>query len=278
MQLKHQATEIKKGIHMALIQVQLDNGIATVTLNRPDKKNAMSFALLQALHSTAKQLRKNRDLRAVILTGQNQVFSTGIDLHDLNNPKNSLYAAWQLLKPGQSLFQKAFLVWQDLPVPVIAALEGYCLGAGMQLALAADIRIAHPDTQLSIMESRWGLVPDMGISQTLKGLVPLDVAKELTYAARMFNASEAKSLGLISHVADAPYAKAQQLAQEFASRSPDALLAAKRVLNSMTQDSPRHALRLEKIWQLKLLLGKNSRVARAKDQHTALQFKPRQFD
>lgn len=262
---------------MALIQVQLNNGIATVRLNRPEKKNAMSFQLLQELVRTAQDLRKNRDVRVVILTGQNQVFSTGIDLHDLNNPKNSLYAAWQLLKPGQSLFQRAFLLWQQLPVPVIAVLEGYCLGAGMQLALAADIRVAHPNTQLSIMESRWGLVPDMGISQTLKGLVPLDVAKELTYSARLFAATEAKTLGLVSHVADEPYAQAQQLALEFAQRSPDALLAAKRVLNAMNLAQPKQALRLEKIWQLKLLLGHNSRIARAKDKKSELQFKARQF-
>lgn len=263
---------------MALIQVQIDNGIATVRLNRPEKKNAMSFALLQELLRTAQRLRKDRNLRAIILTGQNEVFSTGIDLKDLNNPKNSLYAAWQLLKPGQSLFQKAFLVWQDLPVPVIAALEGYCLGAGMQLALAADIRIAHPNTQLSIMESRWGLVPDMGISQTLKGLVALDVAKELTYTARIFTATEGKNVGLISHLSNAPYAAALQLAHEMANRSPDALLAAKRVLHAMTTEHPKRSLRLEKMWQLKLLLGKNSRVARSKDQNATLQFKPRQFD
>lgn len=262
---------------MAFIQLEQQNGIATVTLNRPNKKNAMSFALLRELLATAKQLSKDRSLRCVILTGQDHVFSTGIDLNDLNNPKNSIYAAWELLKPGQSLFQKAFLAWQQLPVPVIAALEGYCLGAGMQLALAADIRIAHPDTQLSIMESRWGLVPDMGLTTTLKGLIPLDVAKELTFSARTFRAAEGKTLGLISHIEPDAYAAALKLATTMAQRSPDALLAAKRVLNAMNQDSPQRALRLEKIWQLKLLLGQNSRLARAKDKNSQLQFKPRQF-
>ncbi len=263
---------------MSLIQVKIENGIATVKLNRPEKKNAMSFALLQALVKTAKKLAKDRSVRCVILTGEAQVFSAGIDLSDLNNPKNSVYAAWQLLKPGQSLFQQAFLIWQTLPVPVIAALEGYCFGAGMQLALAADIRVAHPDTQLSIMESRWGLVPDMGLSQTLKGLVALDVAKELTFSARTFSAQEGKTLGLISHLDATPYNAALDLATEIVQRSPDALLAAKRVLNAMNDDSPRRALRLEKIWQLKLLLGKNSRVARAKDKKAELQFQPRQFN
>lgn len=163
---------------MALLRVEKNNGIATVYLNRPEKRNAMSFALLKELVSTAEKLKKDRSLRCVILTGEANVFSAGIDLADLNDPKNRAYAAWELLKPGQSLFQKAFLIWQQLPVPVIAALEGFCFGAGMQLALAADIRIAHPKTQMSIMESRWGLVPDMGLTRSLKGVIGLDLAKE----------------------------------------------------------------------------------------------------
>ena len=150
---------------MALLKIEKNNGIATVSLNRPDKRNAMSFALLRELVATAKKIKKDRSIRVVILTGEADVFSAGIDLADLNSPKNSAFAAWELIKPGQSLFQKAFLIWQELPVPVIAALEGYCFGAGMQLALAADIRISHPDTKMSIMESRWGLVPDMGLTR-----------------------------------------------------------------------------------------------------------------
>ncbi|MGE8595586.1 MAG: enoyl-CoA hydratase-related protein, partial [Acinetobacter faecalis] len=119
---------------MALLRIEKDNGIATVYLNRPDKRNAMSFALLKELVSTAEKFKKDRSLRCVILTGEAQVFSAGIDLADLNNPKNKAFAAWELVKPGQSLFQKAFLIWQELPVPVISAIEGFCFGAGMQLA------------------------------------------------------------------------------------------------------------------------------------------------
>ena len=131
---------------MALLHIEKNNGIATVSLNRPDKRNAMSFALLRELVSVAQQIKKDRSIRVVILTGEANVFSAGIDLADLNSPKNTAFAAWELIKPGQSLFQKAFLIWQELPVPVIAAIEGFCFGAGMQLALAADIRIAHPET------------------------------------------------------------------------------------------------------------------------------------
>jgi enoyl-CoA hydratase/carnithine racemase len=261
---------------MSLLRIEKNNGIATVFLNRPEKRNAMSFALLHELVKAANQLKTDRSIRCVILTGEAHVFSAGIDLADLNAPKNTAYAAWELIKPGQSLFQKAFLIWQELPVPVIAAIEGYCLGAGMQLALAADIRIAHPDTQMSIMESRWGLVPDMGLSRSLKGIIALDLAKELTLTGRIFNAQYAKDIGLVTHLDKSPLHHAQTLAEEILQRSPDALLAVKRVLDAM-QHAPKKSLRLEKIWQLKLLLGKNSQLARKKDKNPEIQFLPRQY-
>jgi enoyl-CoA hydratase/carnithine racemase len=261
---------------MALVKFENNNGIATVSLNRPDKRNAMSFALLKELVNIANRIKKDRTIRCVILTGEAQVFSAGIDLSDLNNPKNTAYAAWELIRPGQSLFQKAFLIWQELPVPVIAAIEGYCFGAGMQLALAADIRIAHPETQMSIMESRWGLVPDMGLSRSLKGIIGLDLAKELTLTARIFDANYAKDIGLVTHLNATPLQQAQNLAEEMLGRSPDALTAAKRVLDAM-EHQPSKSLRLEKIWQLKLLLGKNSKLARKKDKNPEVQFLPRQF-
>ena len=261
---------------MALLRIEKNNGIATVYLNRPDKRNAMTFALLKELVATAKKIEKDRSIRCVILTGEAHVFSAGIDLSDLNNPKNTAFAAWELIKPGQSLFQKAFLIWQNLPIPVIAAIEGYCFGAGMQLALAADIRVAHPATKMSIMESRWGLVPDMGLTRSLKGLIGLDLAKELTLTARIFDATYAKEIGLVTHLDESPLAKAQAIAEEMLQRSPDALMASKYVLDAM-QHEPKKSLRLEKIWQLKLLLGKNSQIARKKDKQPDAQYLPRQY-
>ncbi|CAG2157826.1 unnamed protein product [Oppiella nova] len=161
----------------------------------------MSFALLRELVSVAQQIKKDRSIRVVILTGEANVFS-----------------------------------------------------AGMQLALAADIRIAHPETKMSIMESRWGLVPDMGLTRSIKGVIGIDLAKELTLTARIFDGNYAKDIGLVTHVDDSPLAKAQAIAEEMLQRSPDALMAAKRVLDAM-EHQPQKSLRLEKIWQLKLLLG-----------------------
>ncbi|TCM66762.1 enoyl-CoA hydratase/carnithine racemase [Acinetobacter calcoaceticus] len=261
---------------MSLVRIENQNGIATVYLNRPQKRNAMSFVLLRELVDAAEKIKRDRSIRCVILTGEADVFSAGIDLSDLNNPKNRLYAAWELVKPGQSLFQKAFLIWQQLPVPVIAAIEGFCFGAGMQLALAADIRIAHPKTQMSIMESRWGLVPDMGLTRSIKGIISLDLAKELSLTARIFDGAYAHDIGLVTHVSEQPLVKALEIAEELKSRSPDALVAVKRVLDAM-EHSPNKSLRLEKIWQLKLLLGKNSQLARKKDKNPEVEFQPRQY-
>ncbi len=261
---------------MSLVLLEKKGAIATVQLNRPDKRNAMSFDLLRELVKTAAQIKKDKSIRVVILSGAGAAFSAGIDLADLQSRKNAAFAAWELLKPGQSLFQKAFLVWQDLPVPVIAALHGHCLGAGMQLALAADMRIATPDCKLSIMEGRWGLVPDMGLTQTLKGIIPLDVAKELTMTARVLSGTEAEKLHLVTHLAVDPLAAAQTLAAELLTRSPDALLASKRVLDAM-EHRPHQSLRLEKIWQLKLLLSKNRQIAMRKDKNPALDYQPRQY-
>ena len=122
---------------MALINFSKIGEIAHVQLNRADKRNALSFAMLNELVTIAKKIKKDKTIRVVVISGAGDAFSAGIDLGDLNNPKNMAYAAWELIKPGQSLFQKANLIWQTLPVPVIASLHGYCLGAGMQLALGA---------------------------------------------------------------------------------------------------------------------------------------------
>ncbi len=261
---------------MALISFSKVGEIAHVQLNRPDKRNALSFAMLNELVAIAKKIKKDKQVRVVVMSGAGDAFSAGIDLRDLNNPKNMAYAAWELVKPGQSLFQKANLIWQTLPIPVIASLHGYCLGAGMQLALGADIRICEPNCKLSIMESRWGLVPDMGLTRSIKDIIPLDLAKELTLTARIFDGQYAKEIGLVTHLSDDPLAHAMQLAEEMIQRSPDALLAGKRVLDAMAHQ-PKRSLRLEKIWQLKLMLGKNSKIARIKDKKPEVSFKPRQF-
>ncbi|WP_230657831.1 crotonase/enoyl-CoA hydratase family protein [Psychrobacter sp. I-STPA10] len=259
------------------LAVEMSGHILHLTLQRPEKKNAMSFVMVDELISIAKQVGKQRDIRAVIIKGAEQTFCTGLDLGDLNNPKNQLYAAWELAKPWQSHFQKVCLIWRDVPVPVICVLQGHCLGAGLQLALGTDIRISTADCKFAVMEAKWGLVADMGLTQAALGVVNADVLKELAMSARMIEGQEAHQLGLVTHVSDEPLAYATQLAEELSSRSPDAVLASKRMINQMYAQS---ALTLyqEKFWQLKLMLGYNRKLALKKARDAATKFRKRQFN
>jgi enoyl-CoA hydratase/carnithine racemase len=263
---------------MSQLQIERRDQFALVRLNRADKRNALSFALLSELKHAARTLSRDRTLRGVVLCGAGPAFCAGIDLAELGNPRNRLFALWELLRPGRGLFQQAMLVWRELPVPVIAAIHGPCFGAGLQLALAADLRVAGPTAQLSVMESRWGLVPDMGLSTTLRGLIRADIARELTFSARVVEAGEAAALGLVSRLADDPESTALAWLGEFAQRSPDALLAAKRVLNASLERRPTRALATEKRWQLKLLLGRNRALAVRRERgDDSVDFAPRQF-
>jgi enoyl-CoA hydratase/carnithine racemase len=261
---------------MNSLEIERRGAVALVRLNRPEKRNAISFAMLRELLDAAHALQRDRTLRAVILCGAGESFSSGIDLVDLSAHRGRLWAAWQLLKPGRNLFQQAFLVWQELPVPVLAVMQGHCFGAGMQLALAADLRFATTDCQLSIMEARWGLVPDMGLSRSLRGLVRPDVAKELVFTARVLRGEEAQTLGLVTHAVADPMAAALAFAAELEGRSPDAVLAAKRVLDAMVH-RPARALRLEKIWQLRLLHGRNFSIARRRAKAPETTYVPREY-
>lgn len=258
------------------LHIRNQDNILTVSLNRPEKKNAMSFAMMRELIALAQDLKSDRQVRAVILTGEGSSFCAGIDLGDLSHPKHRAFGLWELVKPWQSMFQRVCLIWRDMPVPVIAAVHGHCIGAGLQLVLAADVRISTPDCQLAILEGKWGLVPDMGLTQAAYGVVRADVLKELAMSARLLDGQQAQSLGLVTHVHDNPIELAEQLAAEFANRSPDAVLASKRVINHMYQQSA-CTLYQEKMWQLKLMLGENRKLAVKKAKDQAVKFAKRQF-
>mgnify|MGYP002718180940 FL=1 len=248
-----------------------------VWLTRIDKRNALSFALMDKLIDLAHLLTTWTDVRAVILAGEGKSFSTGIDLADLNNAKNLKQVAWELIKPFQSKFQKVCLVWRELPMPVISVLHGHCLGAGLQLALATDIRIATADCQFAIMEAKWGLVPDMGLTRSAMGVLRADIVKELAMSARVFDGQQAFEYGVVSHLSDTPMAVAKNLVTELSNRSPDAVLASKRIINAMYH-TPATTLYQEKLWQIKLLLGQNRKLAVKKAKDETVKFIGRQFN
>jgi enoyl-CoA hydratase/carnithine racemase len=225
----------------------IEDGIADVRLNRPDKLNALDGPMFQALVDAGESLKGDRSVRVVVLSGEGRGFCAGLDFSAFQSMAGDDAPAAaepsgddggrQLGAIGQTdgrithLGQQACWVWQELEVPVIAAVHGPALGGGIQIALGADIRIVAPDAKLSVLESRWGLIPDMTGTAMLPKVVGLDVAKELTFTGRMVSGEEAVRIGLATQVADDPRAAAMELAAELVLRSPEALREAKRLLN-----------------------------------------------
>ncbi len=247
---------------MKTLSLEFRDEVAWVGLNRPDKHNAMNLEMIDELIACARALRRRRDLRAVVIHGHGPSFCAGMDLMSIFSSRTrKLYALSQLLRPSAGLFQRVNLIWRRLPMPVIALVHGHCYGAGMQLALGADISFVHEQAQLSLMESKWGMIPDMGALLTLRGRVAPDLAKELIFTARVIDASQAQALGLISHCSADPQQDVEALLAELRLRSPDALAAAKKLVDGTLFRRPWRILLGERLWQLRLILGRNHRIA-----------------
>ncbi len=244
------------------VEIAREGGLAIVTLNRPQKKNAWTLEMFDALAAASAGLAGDAGLRAVILTGAGGCFSAGLDY--------AMFAEFaarlgeiraEMLAPPEgraaNRFQQPVMGWQALGVPVIAAIEGVAFGAGLQLALAADFRISAPDARLSVMEAKWGLIPDMGITRTLPRLVRADVAKELIMTARVVDASEALKLGLLTRLSEDPLLAARKMAKQLMTRSPEALRAAKRLVDEGWTGDAETTLTLEAQLQADLVGSSN---------------------
>ncbi|MCY4337149.1 MAG: crotonase/enoyl-CoA hydratase family protein [Litoreibacter sp.] len=217
---------------MTLVRTDISDRIATVTLTRPDKMNAVSLEMLDAVIDAAYALR-DADIACVILRGEGRAFCAGIDIASLAGLLGQDMEEVLVARSHgtRNRFQEFALAWRDLEVPVIAALHGVCIGAGLQLALGADIRIAAPDTRLSIMEIKWGLVPDMGGMTVLPNLVSSDILRRLIYTGEVVEAPQALEIGLLTELAKDPGARAHELARLIAAQSPSAIRAAKRLID-----------------------------------------------
>ncbi|AXQ31787.1 crotonase/enoyl-CoA hydratase family protein [Solimonas sp. K1W22B-7] len=262
------------------VTLDIADGIATVGLNRPEKHNALDIALIQALVEAARTIRADRSVRAVVLQGNGPSFCSGLDVASAFSslPKFFKHFATFGVKK-RNIFQDVSLCWRDLQVPVIAAIHGNCFGGGLQIALGADIRIATPESKLSVMEVKWGLIPDMSGTVLLRELMPIDVAKELTLTGRVVAGTEAQALGLVTRLAADPKAEALALAREIAAKSPDAVAAGKQLLNANWLCSENKALGLERKFQLRMFRTKNQRIAvKAGLARQLPEFKPRQGD
>ncbi len=222
------------------VSLAISEGIADVRLNRPDKLNALDHAMFQAIVETGEALKTTPGVRVVVLSGEGRGFCAGLDFGSFQamasggsegGVQGGLDAIGNTDGRQTHLGQQAAWVWQELEVPVIAAIHGAALGGGLQIALGADIRVVAPDAKLSVLEARWGLIPDMTGTAMLRKLVGLEIAKDLTFTGRMVSGEEAVQLGLASRLAENPRAVAMDLAAELVDRSPDALREGKRLLN-----------------------------------------------
>ena len=232
-------------------------------LNRPEKLNALDLKTFEALDEAARTLDGDKSVRAVVLHGAGENFCAGIDLSVLQGGIDDLGESLLSAVEGSpaNRFQRAAYAWRELPVPVICALQGVTFGGGFQIAMGADLRYAARDTQFSIMESKWGLIPDMAISTTLRHIVPPDLVKELAWTARVFDAKEALQIGVLTSIEEDPLAVARRVARECADKSPDAIRGIKRLVNEAWSRSEEDSLVLEAQLQLRLLGSGNQAEA-----------------
>jgi len=212
------------------VTIDFAEHVADVRLARPDKLNALDPAMFDALIGAIDRLSAMPGLRAVVLSGEGRGFCAGLDMASMAGAGSGVDLAARTRGIAND-FQQVAWGWRVLPVPVIAAVHGVAFGGGLQIASGADVRIAAPDARLSVMEMKWGIVPDMAGFALWRGTVRDDVLRELVYTAREFGAAEARALGFVSRVANEPHAEAMALAQAIAARNPDAVRAAKRLAN-----------------------------------------------
>jgi enoyl-CoA hydratase/carnithine racemase len=229
---------------------------------RADKHNALDQAMFEGLVAAAAQLADDTSVRAVVLHGEGKSFCSGLDVASFMAGQGGTGVLLEREGDRVANFaQRVTYDWSLVPAPVIAAIHGNCFGGGLQIALGADIRIAAPDAKLSIMEIKWGLVPDMGITQTLPRLIGVDVAKELTFTGRIVSGSDASALGLVTRTDEDPLGAALALAEEIAQKSPDAVRAAKRLYDETWEsDDAAQALNRESELQVGLI-GKPNQIA-----------------
>ena len=225
------------------VTVNIKDGVADVRLNRPEKLNALDNAMFRAIVDAGENLKRRSEVRAVVLSGEGRSFCAGLDFSSFQamgaNEKDNQNEGSEDYLEGRitHLGQQAAWVWQELEVPVIGAISGHALGGGFQIAMGPDIRIVHPDTKMSVLEIRWGLVPDMGASVLLPPVVGLDVAKEMYFTGKMISGAEAVELGVATRVSDDPHGSAMELAGEIAGKNPEAVRRMKTILNGLPERS-----------------------------------------
>ncbi len=242
------------------VSITINNHIADVRLSRPEKMNAIDEDMFQGIIKAGEELNANPSIRCIVLSGEGKSFCAGIDLanFDISNPNNISKAK---LKPRThgiaNKWQKVAWQWREMSIPVVAAVHGVCFGGGLQIMLGADIKYITADAKLSIMEMKWGIFPDMAGTVLMRHSVRDDIIRELTYTNRVFSGEQAVEYGFATHISSNPHADAMKLATEIASKSPSAIVKAKKVLNAAPYLNPAEGMLLESAEQEELLMEHN---------------------
>lgn len=251
------------------IELSIENHIAQVRFARPEKMNALDEKMFAAIALAVEEIRQQSDVRVVVLSGEGGNFCAGLDKSNFAkilerqglalDSENHSAGLVKRTHGIANLPQSAAWAWRELPIPVIAAVDGVALGGGLQIALGADFRYVSADSRFSIMELKWGFIPDMSSSQIMRHLVRDDIIRELTYTARIFDAKQAKEWGFVTDIVDNPVAHATQLARDIVDKNPHAIRAAKKLINASYYQSPEEGLLMESIEQDNLI-GKPNQI------------------
>lgn len=236
------------------IALEVENGLARVRLNRPEKHNALDLPMFEALAGVQRRLARTRGLRAVVLSGAGVDFCTGLDVKSaMHDRRGMIRLLWKWLPWQANLAQRAGIGWRRLPVPVIAAIHGRCWGGGLQIALGADFRISAPDASLAVMESKWGLIPDMGGTLALRELLGRDQAMQLAMTAEEVSGERALQLGLVTALDGDPLAAALRFAARLSERPAGAVDGVKRLYRKSWSGSRGGALARETLYQVRII-------------------------
>ena len=243
---------------MARVSVTYENHIAHVRLTRADKMNAVDQDMIDAVIAAGQEVAASK-ARAVVISGEGKSFCAGIDISGMGALAGGDPSERMMPRTHgdgtTNQWQEVAMVWTRVGVPVIAALHGKVYGAGLQLALGADIRIAAPDAEFAVMEMKWGIVPDMGGMVLLPKLVRGDVLRLLTYTAQPVDGAQAERWGLVTKLSDDPLAAAMDLAGVIAGKSPSGMKAAKRLV-AFAEINDADAVLLEESREQSELLGR----------------------
>ena len=251
------------------VSTTIEDGIAHVQLQRADKMNAIDADMFEALIAAGERIARTPEIRCVVLSGSGPAFCAGLDMSLFSTMEGG---SDEIAESNGGLSERthgianrpqaAVWTWHTCPVPVIAALHGVAFGGGFQIALGCDLRIAHPETKLSIMEIKWGLIPDMAGTAILKDLMRTDVIRKLTYTGEIFSGTQALDYGAVTAVSETPVEEAFEIARKIASRSPSAIQAAKSIFNKIDEGmSNEEILYQESSVQDKIIGGQNQTEA-----------------